>query len=213
MRPKILLIILAALLILMAISMVVYTCSTTYQYHDQTDSASALPDNPTPGDLVQQIMKEDSLNEFRKEEVYKAMSGMINGYRNKVRSNYLTGYFVTDLDKDGLPELWIKTGTNGENSKLELFYPMPDGTLKKSVTNSGAGKFYRGKDYLMQTVSAGPGYVNVNRITIRRGEMQVETEKSIDLYSNSDSKIPKFEEPEIRDVPFGNLSPLQQYFK
>lgn len=184
-------------------------CSREYKYKEKKDSVA----DPLPGDLVKQSLEEDSVFEQTKGKILQAMTGVIKGYRANMRDSYLTGYFLTDLDSDGMPELWVKTGASSNNSKLELFYPMEDGSLKKSVSYSGPGEFFRGKDYLIQTVQSGPGYIDINHITIRKGEMVVTNERTIDTYANPESKVPKFEEPKIHDNSFANLSPINQALK
>lgn len=166
--------------------------------------------DPLPGELVQQTLMEDSVREVRKRQLRKAMATVIQDYRKKFRQEYFTGYFLTDLDSDGLPELWVKVGNYRDNAKLELYYPMPDGTLLKSDTFAEPGQYYIGDDYIMQVVGSGPGYINVNRISLKKGVMNVENIRGIDLYADPDASIPTFAEREIRDSSFSNLAELDR---
>lgn len=166
--------------------------------------------DPLPSELVFDSMVGDSLQDVRKEDLRRAMTKVIQNYRKKFRHDYFTGYFMTDLDRDGLPELWVKVGSYRDNSKLELYYPMPDGTLRKSDTYAEPGQYYIGDDYIMQVVGAGPGYIDINRISIVNGSMYVENERSIDLYSDPDAYIPTFAEHEIRDSSLNNLTSLNK---
>ena len=165
-------------------------------------------DDPRPGELVKQIMVEDSLHAERKAAYKKQMADIISDYHKRFHYKHFTGYFLTDFDHDGFPELWVKVGNYRENSRLELYYPMPDGTLKRSETQAEPGQYYVGDGYMMQVVGSGPGYISVNRITIRNGEMRVENVSDIDLYSDPNAKMPKFKEKEIRDTALSNLTPL-----
>lgn len=178
--------------------------------HDHSATESISGRDPLPGDLVRQYLMEDSVRNVRREGLRKSMSQIITDYRKKFRHEHFTGYFVTDLDHDGLPELWVKVGNYRDNAKLELYYPMPDGTLKKSDTFAEPGHYFIGDDYIIQVVGSGPGYLNVNRISIRNGAMKVENEKGIDLYADPDAAIPTFAEREITDTSLRNLSTLDK---
>lgn len=193
-------------------------CSWSHQEEDMENSISQTQANtkksdPLPGDLVQKIMEEDSLREIREDIVMHNMLEVINDYSHKYHERHFTGYFLTDFDKDDIPELWVKIGNHRENSKLELYYPLQDGSLQKSVTPAEPGKYYLGNDYLIQVVNAGPGMINVNHINIYRGLMNVETMRDIDLYADPHAKVPHFEERQIKDYPFSNLSPIYTAFK
>lgn len=169
----------------------------------------ALKD-PLPGELVMQTLMEDSVQDVRREDLKRSMTNIIKDYRKKFRHEHFTGYFMTDLDHDGLPELWVKVGSYRDNAKLELYYPMPDGTLRKSSAFAEPGQYYVGDGYLVQVVGSGPGYINVNRISISNGMMKVENERSIDLYADPDAGIPHFAEREIRHSSLQNLNPLNK---
>ena len=174
------------------------------------DKAQLAFVDPLPGDLVMEALMSDSVQDVRKEDLRRSMTKIIKDYRKKFRQEYFTGYFMTDLDHDGLPELWVKIGNYRDNAKLELYYPMPDGSLRKSETFAEPGQYYIGENYLMQVVGSGPGYLDVNRISIVNGMMSVENERSIDLYSDPDAYIPTFAEHEIRDTSLTNLSSLNK---
>lgn len=164
--------------------------------------------DPLPGELVRQTILEDSLLSANKRELKKAMTGIISDTQKKFRQEYFTGYFITDLDNDNLPELWVKTGTYRENSRLELYYPLSDGSMVYSETPAEPGKYYLGDNYIIQVVGSGPGFLSINKITINNGQMEVENMRDIDLYKNPELAIPKFKEPEIRNYALTNVSPL-----
>lgn len=169
--------------------------------------------DPLPGELVQKILMEDSIRSVKNQELKNNMAGVIRDYSKRFRERYFNGYFLTDLNDDDIPELWVRVGNYRDNSKLELFYPMPDGSLKKSDTFAEPGQYYLGDNYMMQVVSAGPGYININKIDIHNGLMNVENIRELDLYADPNAQIPTFTEREIRDIPFSNLGPLYQAFK
>lgn len=168
-----------------------------------------LQRDPLPGDLVEQTIREDSIRNERNKEYKAAMTKVLADYRKKFRNSYFTGYFLTDLDNDGYTELWVKSGSVRDNSRLELYYPMPDGTLRQSETLAEPGEYFLGDSYLIQVVGAGPGLININRVGIYNGTMDIENLRTIDLYANPKAQIPTFEEKPIRAYSLSNLSPLK----
>lgn len=206
-KSKHLLIIFFAMLACIGTATAVWGTPWAREHHTALANRPKL-DDPLPGELVMEAMMGDNLQDVRKEDLKRSMTKVIQDYRQKFRQEHFTGYFLTDLDKDGLPELWVKVGNYRDNSKLELYYPMPDGSLRKSETFAEPGHYYVGDDYLVQVVGDGPGYININRISIHNGLMHVENERGIDLYSDPNAKIPTFAEREIRDTSLTNLSTL-----
>ena len=175
---------------------------------DNTELAEKQDRDPLPGELVAQTLKEDSLRTLQKIELKKNMTKVVQDYRSRFREEYFTGYFLTDFDKDGLPELWVKIGNHRDNSRLELYFPQEDGTLKKTYTVAEPGKYYIGDDYMIQAVGAGAGFINVNKLSIYNGAMDVEVMKELDMLKDPDARIPKFKEREIRSYSLGNITPI-----
>lgn len=168
--------------------------------------------DPLPGELVERTLREDSIRNQKRAQLRSNMSKIISDYRKRFREDHFNGYFLTDLNDDGLPELWVRVGSYRDNSKLELYYPMPDGSLKKSDTFAEPGHYFIGDNHLMQVVGRGPGYININRITIRNGEMEVENLHELDLYADPEASLPQFQEREVKGNSFGNLTPLHRAF-
>lgn len=145
-------------------------------------------------------LKNDSMKNILKERLLQNMENIISENRKKFPTEYFTGYFLTDLDKDGFQELWLKTGHNRQNSRLQLFYPKADGTYKTSTTLAEPGNYYLGDGYLIQVVTSGPGFISCNYIRISsRGEMDIENFMEIDKYETPDKEVPVFKEPAIKD--------------
>lgn len=175
--------------------------------NDGTHHTGSLEDldDPLPGELVKRALVEDSIVEARREKVRENMISTLNDYSKRFRNSHFTGYFLTDLDHNGEKELWIKSGTNRENSRFELYYPHGDGELMRSGTIAEPGRYYLGDGYIIQVVSAGAGIININRITIHKGEMDVENIREIDFYKNPDATVPKIPEPEILNIALTNI--------
>lgn len=167
-------------------------------------------ENPMPGEVVAQYLIEDSVKTERRKELKVSMTKVLKDYQKRFTQKHYNGYFMTDLDADGLPELWVRVGNYRDNSKLELYYPLADGTLLKSEINAGPGQYYVGDDYIIQVVGSGPGYMDVNRITIKKGVMNVVNENAIDIYGDLNASMPDFMEHSIRDTSFTNLTELNR---
>ena len=183
--------------------------------YEETDWEGMHPASrdPLPSDLVKKSIEEDSLRDQKSKLVKQNMSKVLAQYRNRFKDTYFNGYFLTDFNNDGLPELWVKIGSYRENAKLELYYPLADGSLKKSDTTAEPGQYYLGPDYMIQVVGSGPGYININKIKIHNGEMDVENVRELDLYSDPTLSLPQFKEKEVRHTSLANLHPLYNAFK
>lgn len=191
------------------------SCTDHGPKYEETDWEGMRPADrdPLPGDLVKKSLEEDSLKAEKTKIVKKNMSKVIQQYRERFKDNHFSGYFLTDFNDDDIPELWIKVGNYSNNSKLELYYPLADGTLRKSDTPAQPGQYYVGKDYMIQVVGSGPGYININKIKIHNGEMDVENVRQLDLYSDPHLALPEFKEKEIRHTSLANLNTLYNAFK
>lgn len=191
------------------------SCNDHGPKYEETDWEGMRPadSDPLPGDLVKKHIQEDSLKSEKAKTVKKNMSKVISEYRQRFKDSHFNGYFLTDFNDDGLPELWVKVGNYRENSKLELYYPLADGSLRKSDTPAQPGQYYVGKDYMIQVVGSGPGYININKIKIHNGEMDVENVRELDLYSDPHLTIPEFKEKEVHSTSLANLNPLNNAFK
>lgn len=193
---------------------VVWGFSWSFDHEDEITHHSGpvklIEEDPMPSELVAQYLVEDSVKTVRRKQLKASMTNVITNYRKRFRQQHFTGYFMTDLDSDGLPELWVKVGNYRDNSKLELYYPLADGTLLKSEVNAAPGQYYIGDNYLIQVVESGPGYMDVNRITINNGTMKVVNESGIDIYGDANAKLPEFAEHAIRDSSFLNLTELNR---
>ena len=183
--------------------------------YEETDWNGMHPasGDPLPGDLVKKTLMEDSLKVAKGDLVKKNMAKVISDYRKHFKGDIFNGYFLTDFNEDGLPELWIKVGSSRDKSKLELYYPLADGSLQKSDTSAEPGKYYLGEDYMIQVVGAGPNRININKIKIHNGSMDVEVVKDIDLYNDPTLSVPQFKEKQVHHTSLANLNPLYNAFK
>lgn len=204
----------ASIMVMAAASLCLGGCESSgfrYKHIDVENDTLNVHHNPTPGELAAQAMEEDSIRSERLKTVKEKMENVLKSRSARFKDNYYTGYFLTDFDHDGIPELWIRTGNNLANANLELLTANAAGELVRSQTIAGTGRYFAGDDYLVQSLGQMPDVVNINKITIKNGEMEVTLLKQIDLLSDPDAKIPNFEEREIRGHKLTNLTPLRTY--
>lgn len=155
-------------------------------------------------------LKRDSVTTAVKKLLRENIEKQFSDLRGTFSSDYFNGYFITDLDNDGFSEVWIKTGHNRQNSRLQLFYPQLSGEWKVSTMAAEPGEYYLGDGYVIQIVTAGAGVISKNKLSINRyGEMEIDNEMEIDQFETPEKKIPKPAEKSIKDIKFSNLTPLR----
>ncbi|MCH5214379.1 MAG: hypothetical protein J1E97_04240 [Muribaculaceae bacterium] len=185
-----------------------------FQKPEEEAQEEQAPDrDPLPGELIDEHLTEQAANQDVKEQVKKEMTDIITGFRGRFTNDYYAGYFLTDLNSDGLPELWVKIGNNLSNSKFQLYFPLPTGHLRKSEISSTPGQYYLGKDYLIQVESVAPGIIDINKINIKGGFINLHLTHQLDTHVDPDAKIPDFKEKEVRFTSFRNLTILNSAFE
>lgn len=213
-RKTLIALIVSLLTLIIAVPLIFVGCS--WQNNDDIEPTAMNEKHderdPLPSELVEISLIEDSLSGERLELIRENMEKVVRDYHKIYHEEYYTGYFLTDLDEDSVPELWVRVGNYRDNSRLELYYPESDGSLKKTVTVAEPGKYYLGKDYLIQVVGAGPGIVSINKVSIYRGAMSIENMHDIDFYSHPDAALPKFNEKPVAHHSLSNLHPLLSAF-
>ena len=74
-----------------------------------------------------------------------------------------TGYFLFDLDDNGIPELWIKSGTCEADYRI-LVYTYGNGSRKVYDESAGHTSFYKGDGYVLK-VYGYMGMTNWDKLT------------------------------------------------
>lgn len=198
----------------MVIAAVVSNCESEYKYVPHPHVPGTKKDSVvlTPAQQARKAEIEDSLRREANKKHHEEMTNIIKTYQPNYKDNRHTGYFLTDLDNDSVPEMWVVIGNLGENFRLECYYPLADGTLHRSQLYTGFGTYYRGDSYLKSAVKNGPDYVSINKITLRKGELYSDELESINLNEDPNAKLPKFSEREIQLYSFSNFTPINQAF-
>lgn len=160
-----------------------------------------------------------------KKNIYDQMEWMIDKRRKdiykKAESNgdyvddYGNFYFTTDINKDGIPELWIVTGTTNSNSNVGLYYADYDSKILKNIVpykdNTGAWNlsFYRGNGYLIEKyIDYSKDQYLINKVNIANGKMVFNNLSNV----SSPSYLPSISEPEIIKTNLNDYSTLKSAF-
>lgn len=169
--------------------------------------------DPLPGELVQDALREDSLREVTKDLVQDTMTKVLTQYNETLPNKQHTRYFVTDLNHDQMPELWVRNGSARDNQRLELYFPLPGGGLKKSEIPARHSDYYLADDYIVQVMRGDPGKILVNELTIPNGNLESHVMKELDLSKDPTLKNYKVDLPEVKTSPLNNLALLNAAFE
>lgn len=191
---------------------VVSTCQSEYRLHPNPRFPQPDTARLSPEEMARKDQEDDSLRRVAKAIAYVDMKEIVTNYQPLFKGNKHSGYFFTDMNSDSIPELWVLTGNPGETFRLELHYPMDNGTIKRSFIYTGFGTYYRGDKYLKAAVKNGPDYLSIDKITIRKGEIYSDELESFNLSGGSQTQLPRFEEKEIHPHSFSNLKPFEKAF-
>lgn len=93
------------------------------------------------------IAKAERIKKQKEENQYKQLLKTIRDEYIELLSinklsddDYDEGYFLHDIDNDGIPEIWIKSGTCRADTRM-LVYQYNNGIRK--IYEAGAGSFYK----------------------------------------------------------------------
>lgn len=124
-------------------------------------------------------------------------------------------YFTTDLNSDGIPELWIVTGTCDAYSNLGVYYADYG---NKKLKNIGPGEdtggawncsFYKGQDYIIEDYCH--QYEEISKVTLSSGKLKYKTIYSMSFDGEEKGNY-KITEPAVKSSSLYDLSLLEQSF-
>ena len=162
----------------------------------QPEKVDELPVIINIDDAIKQ--NEENTRQLIREE-YAKMLGKVSRQANDC------SYFLFDIDRDDIPELWIKVG-NCEADYMLLVYTYRDGIRKLYEDGAGHTSFYKGKDYILQ-VYAHMGVSYWSKLSYKNGKIaaRIIFEENI-IDTDRDYKQPQ--EKEISLYPSSNLQPI-----
>ena len=123
-------------------------------------------------------------------------------------------YFTSDLDEDGIPELWITDNEIHNTAFTKIYALQADGKVRH-IGNPGAyGTYHKGSNYLKYEYMH-QGWWIIIKYTLKNGKL---IEKTVDEGSffdpddPSSKDMPEIKEPKIRSINISNFKPLRESF-
>lgn len=123
-------------------------------------------------------------------------------------------YFLFDITGDGIPELWIESGTCEADHALSVYtydekLSILDAGEEGNASHSG---FCRGDDYILQ-VCGHMGYQAWSKITYSNGTLKSEVIFEEDLNESGKDDYTEPSEPAVESYPFDDTEPVVTMFK
>ncbi len=122
----------------------------------------------------------------------------------------MCGYFLYDIDADGIPELWLTGGTCEADRQLAGFTYELEGIKPIYEASASHTTIYEGDAYLI-TLSANGGEVLESKITNEDDSTKVDI-----IYDGKMSDEAGFVEPteaKVTLIPYANLDPIDEWLK
>lgn len=121
-------------------------------------------------------------------------------------------YFLSDMNADGMPELFVKSGHCEADFKLDV-YTIKEGRVHKIYrTTAGHRDFQQGSRYLIM-VEAQSGTYYSCKLIMKNGKIEEELltckEASVSI---ADFDYPEYSEPQIEFCDYTNVQPIKDAF-
>ena len=121
-------------------------------------------------------------------------------------------YFLSDMNADGMPELFVKSGHCEADFKLDV-YTIKEGQVHKIYrTTAGHRDFQQGSRYLIM-VEAQSGTYYSCKLIMKNGKIEEELltckEASVSI---ADFDYPEYSEPQIEFCDYTNVQPIKDAF-
>lgn len=161
------------------------------------------------GQIVIEEEKDVQSEKEKREDIANAYASTIDSKNSSNEDNYSCEYFMCDITNDGIPELWIKTGT------CELDYNVDIYTFNNKIKKIGTvaafhSSFFEGKGYVLQLM-ASQGAAVWTRLSYNGSLQQtVIYEENIDESGQDGYREPN--EKYIELYSARNKSPIYNYF-
>lgn len=121
-------------------------------------------------------------------------------------------YFLSDMNADGMPELFVKSGHCEADFKLDV-YTIKEGRVHKIYrTTAGHRDFQQGSRYLIM-VEAQSGTYYSCKLIMKNGKIEEKLltckEASVSI---ADFDYPEYSEPQIEFCDYTNVQPIKDAF-
>lgn len=156
-------------------------------------------------DSIAKVEKMQHLREVARNQYVETLRKTDKQYTKEYGSGWID-YFLYDITKDGIPELWLIHGTCEADRALSVYTPKEDGLKKIYEEGAGHSEFHKGKNYVLQ-VMAHQGYACWFKLTYNGSKLSQKMTFEEDCFeSGRDYTEPK--EPVIRVYEVDNLKPI-----
>lgn len=156
---------------------------------------------------------DNAINENTQDNVKEAYLDFLSKLDAMDEDQIFGRYFLFDITGDGIPELWIESGTCEADHALSIY------TYNEKLTILDAGEegnashsgFCRGDGYILQ-VCGHMGYQTWNKITYSNGTLKSEVVFEEDLNESGKDDYTEPSEPAIESYPFDDTEPVVTMF-
>lgn len=160
-------------------------------------------------DSIAKVEKMQHLREVARNQYVETLRKTDKQYTTKYGSGWID-YFLYDITKDGIPELWLIHGTCEADRALSVYTPKEDGLKKIYEDGAGHSEFHKGKNYVLQ-VMGHQGYACWLKLTYNGSKISQKMTFEENCYETErDYTEPK--EPVIRVYEVDNLKPVYSAF-
>lgn len=133
-------------------------------------------------------------------KAYVAQIQKMGQYNNNFRT-----YFLIDISGDGIPELFVRTGTCEADAQIHI-YTYSTKLTKLITMNASHTNFYVGKGYFL-TFNAHMGDWYTTKYFMQKGKLMKKVVSRGTLKDGQDYPEPK--EIGVYEIDFDNLGPIQ----
>ena len=155
----------------------------------------------------------NAISENTQEDVKEAYLDFLSKLDAMDEDQVFGRYFLFDITGDGIPELWIESGTCEADHALSVY------TYDKKLSILDAGEegnashsgFCRGDDYILQ-VCGHMGYQAWSKITYSNGTIKSEVIFEEDLNESGKDDYTEPSEPAVESYPFDDTEPVVTMF-
>lgn len=175
---------------------------------------SKSSDHITMSDEVENFIDEsNTVDENMQENVKKAYLDFLSKLDAMGEEQVLGSYFLFDITGDGIPEIWIESGTCEAdhaisvytyNNKLAILDTGEEG-------NASHSSFFKGEGYILQCC-AHMGYQTWSKITYNNGKLKGEVIFEEDLNESGKDEYTEPAEPAVESYSFDDTKPIYSMF-
>ncbi len=131
-------------------------------------------------------------------------------YPDSVADNSFCGYFVYDVNKDDLPELWLMTGTCEADKQLVIYTCTLEGAEELYNEPAPHVNFYEGDGYVI-SLGANNGEALETKITLEDDAIKLDT-LYMGAMDDESGYVDPIEEPVVL-TPFTNREAIEDLFR